>query len=181
MTVKFTGGPELLRMLEQLPIDLEKKALRRALRQGANVIRDEARLKVRKKSGALARSIKTETNAKAGTITAKVRLSGKHAHLGRWLEYGVAAHAIAVRDAANPPSKLALGTINKKAKRGELLINGEFAGQLVMHPGIAPMPFLRPAADAKQSEVVAAIGESLRAYLQFGRINAGGISNIEAD
>jgi hypothetical protein len=93
---QIKGGREIDALLKQLPVEVETKILRNGLAAGAAVIRDEARSRVRKRSGALAKAIKTSRDTKRadGQVVAKVKLRGKHAFLGIFMEYGVLAHLI---------------------------------------------------------------------------------------
>lgn len=172
MSVKIKGGAELAQFLEAIPLNLEKKVMRRAMLRGVNVIRDEARTRVRRQSGKTAMSIKSETDVKNGRIVAKVRLRGKHSHIGWFLEFGVAPHLISISYEANPRPGASIGTLNRMIKRGSLKINGQFVGASVMHPGFSPMPFLRPAADAKSQQAINAVGAYIHDYFRFGSLNA---------
>jgi HK97 gp10 family phage protein len=149
------GGDELAALLGQLPVEVETKIMRQGLAAGANVIRDEARARAPKKTGALARSIKTtrDTKRQSGQVIAKVRLKGRHAFLGRFFEYGVLPHKI--------------WTTSKES----LVVNGVAIGRQAWHPGISPQPFFRPAFDAKSAAAVDIVGDYLRQYLQFGAIS----------
>jgi HK97 gp10 family phage protein len=157
MEYRVKGGKELDALLQKLPVEVETKILRNGLAAGAAVIRNEARERVRKKSGALAKAIKTsrDTRKNEGYVVAKVKLKGKHAFLGQFLEHGVLAHLIWVRSG-----------------RESLVINGVPIGKRVEHPGFAPMPFMRPALDAKAGAAVQAVGDYLTRYLSWGTITA---------
>lgn len=151
------GGKELDKLLQRLPVEVETKILRNGLAAGAAVIRDEARALAPIKSGRLRRAIKTSrnTNKNEGMVIAKVKLDRRYAFIGRFIEYGVAAHQIFVRD----------------GKKG-LVIDGVNVGKQVWHPGHAPRPFLRPALDARAGDAVKAVAEYLASYLKFGAITA---------
>ena len=157
---RINGGKELAALFEQLPVEVETKILANGLAKGANVIRDEARRRVRSKSGLTRKAIKSSRGKPGGgQVVAKVNLRGKHAFVGKFLEYGVAAHQIWVRSG-----------------KGSLVINGVPIGKQVHHPGFAPMPFLRPALDAKAGEAVQAVAGYLAKYLQWGSITAPTVS-----
>lgn len=153
---RINGGKEIAALLAQLPVEVETKILGNGLAKGANVIRDEARARVRAKSGLTRKAIKSSREkSDAGQVVAKVKLRGKHAFIGKFLEYGVAAHQIWVRGG-----------------KETLVINGVPIGKRVLHPGFAPKPFLRPAFDAKAGEAVQAVASYLAHYLQWGTITA---------
>lgn len=162
MTVKIKGGPELQAFLSQLPPKLVKNVARGAMRAGAKVIQDEARVLVPQKSGQLRKAIKVSTNVDAGVVTSKVKLRGKHSFLGVMVEYGTAAHFISVKK----PKK-----IGKPVKRS-LVIDGHFVGPTVWHPGTARRPFMRPALDTKASQAINAIGAYFAHRLTMGDLSA---------
>jgi HK97 gp10 family phage protein len=156
ITYTIKGGKELDALLQKLPIEVEQKILRNGLNAGAKVIRDEARRLAPHKSGAMANSIKTASSLdqNAGQVVVKVRLRGRHAFLGYFMEYGVLPHMIWVK------SKMSL------------VINGVAIGRQVMHPGFAARPFMRPALDAKAQEAVQVVGDYMSRYLTWGTITA---------
>lgn len=165
------GGPELLAFLDAFPAKLQKGAVRAGLTAAAKPIRDQARANIRKKSGATAKSIKTSSSRvnQDGTVSVKVQLKGRNSFVGLFLEYGVAAHLITAGD-----SKTSAKVANKSAKQlgstfdeatGALKIGENLIRGAVMHPGFAPMPFLRPALDTKASEAVNEFGKRVRTYL----------------
>jgi HK97 gp10 family phage protein len=147
------GGDELAALLGRLPVEVETKIMRNAMAGGARIIRDEARARAPTRSGALARSIKVTRNTKHGQIIAKVRLKGRHAFIGKFMEYGVLPHQIWAKG------------------KGSLVIDGVAIGKQVWHPGHAPRPFMRPALDSRAAQAVEVIGDYLRNYLKFGSIS----------
>ena len=153
MQIKLKGGKELHATLSKFEKKLQDKILRRALRRGANVARDRARALAPKESGKLAKSIKTDTKVSYGRPTARVRLKGKHAYLGLWMEYGVADHVI-------------------QSKDGPVLTFGDVTVRAVDHPGLAPRPFMRPAFDTTTHEIINEVGRSIAEYVQFGELQA---------
>src|SRR5690606_2190781 len=148
---KFKGGKELQAFLDTLPAKVEKNIMRSALRQGANVIKEEAKARVRVDKGDLRNSIRVSTRSRRGQVTATVKTDDFKA---KWEEFGTAPHFISVKDSAKPtrktrrgPRKVSIGTVNKMVKNGSLVIGGDFVGESVAHPGAKPNPFMRPAAD----------------------------------
>lgn len=189
---RLKGGPELMAFLDAFPARLQKNALKSAMIAGARVVRDEARANVPRKSGQLAKSIKTSSPRAftGGAASVKVKLLGPHSFIGTFLEYGVAPHLISAGDA-----DVGARALNKRAKKSGVLqdegnglvrvggydyttgpqggeerdaikIKDAFVRGAVMHPGIVARPFLRPALDRKQAEVIDAIGARLREYLK---------------
>lgn len=160
------GGQQLDQLLKQLPIEVEAKILRNALNRGANIIRDQAKANIRKRSGATARAIISSSghDKAQGMVYAKVKLRKTRKFIGRFLEYGTGAHQIFV-----------------SAKKGSLVVNGVAIGRQVMHPGSGPKPFLRPALDSKADEAVKVVVTYLTEYLKFGSITAPTVSVDEFD
>jgi uncharacterized protein YfaP (DUF2135 family) len=116
-------------------------------------------------SGQLEKAIKTSRNTKqsTGQVIAKVRLRGRHAFLGNFIEYGVLPHLIWSQG------------------KESLVINGVAIGKQVEHPGYGARPFFRPAVDAKAAEAVQVVANYLATYLQFGSISAPAVSVDEEE
>jgi HK97 gp10 family phage protein len=153
--IHIKGLADLQKMLDTLPVKLEKNIMRGALRAGANVIQKQAKANIHSVSGELAKSIKVSTNSKGGTVTAKVvagkglGVKGKEpGNLPLWLEYGTAPHIIRAR------------------KGGGLALPDGGVVSEVMHPGQGPKPFLRPALDTQAGAAVVAAAEYMRERLQ---------------
>ncbi|MDP3650901.1 MAG: HK97 gp10 family phage protein [Rhodoferax sp.] len=160
MSANVKGLKELQAFLDQLPAKMEANIMRAALRQGAKVVLSEAKGNVPIKTGALKAGLRISTNSRRGVVTAKIKAGGKHAHIAKWLEYGVAAHFI-------------------KPKKAKSLF---FAGLMrdgVDHPGIAPKPFLRPALDSQSQAALLAVGEAIKKRLTKQGLDASGV-DLEA-
>lgn len=148
----INGYSALARALREFPDKVEKKMLRSALNKGAIIVREEAKTQLASngsvKSGKLRMGLKTTTRATSkGIVTAKVRATGEHAYLDRWIEYGTAAHKIA-------------------AKAAKTLASGQgWFRDMVQHPGSRPKPFLRPAIERSAPAVLVAVGDHLRSRL----------------
>lgn len=162
--IKVRGLSELNQFLQQLPAKIEANVLRGALRAGAKVILMEARRLAPVGppnsenarlyggyEGALRDSIRVGATSKRGRITAYVKAGGKSAktkadvYYAHFLEYGTAAHKIT-------------------AAKGGWLFFGKFA-KAVMHPGIQPRPFMRPALESQAQEAVLAAANYMKARL----------------
>ena len=175
MTITLKGGPELLRFLDELPKNLERNVIRGGLRAGAKVIQQQAKANVPVKTGQLKRAIGIGTRTDGSRLSSYVKLRGSGSYLGLFIEYGVAPHLISVADEDRPVRKgrkVGIGTINKMVKRGSLIIGGNFVGPMVMHPGHAAKPFLRPALDQKGAEAVNAVGAYIAHRIQIGNLKA---------
>lgn len=170
MTMKLKGGKEMLAFLEAFPARLQKGAVRSALTAAAKPVRDQARANAPRKSGKMAKAIKTSRPRveQDGTVTVKVRMRGEHSFLGTFHEYGVAPHFISAGDAG-----MSARLLTKKGRRegmasegGAMKIGDKYVTGAVLHPGFAPRPFLRPALDTKAQEAVRAFSDQLGKYLK---------------
>ena len=146
MMVRFRGpSPEdIRRRFELMPQEVRGEALRAAVLQGAQVIRDQAEANARaiQRTGTLASDIHAEIDEKKSTDTraAAVVGPGKRGWYGRLVEFG---HDIVVG-----------GT--KRSKRNP--------GQVIGH--VPPKPWLRPAGDAKRAEAEQRIIKALQRRLE---------------
>jgi len=150
--VTVRGRSEVRRFIARLPSEIETKLLRGAGRAAANVIADEAT--ERCISSEVRGAIKVRVGSGEGRVTAKVQVKGKGAYIAPWLEYGTDPHFISVDESQR--NGMSIGRINDQHKAGSLVINGNFVGKMVLHPGAKPHPFLRPALDIKAGEAIAA-------------------------
>ena len=86
--VQIVGLKELDRALQELAWPAARRALRKGMRKGANVVRDEARAKAPKKTGNLKRKIRTrERREEGGDMRFAVEVP-RSAFYGRFIEYG---------------------------------------------------------------------------------------------
>jgi HK97 gp10 family phage protein len=173
------GLAELDRFLTALPGNLQKQAIRRGLTAAARPIRDEARLRVPKKSGKLARAIRTGSPRQNpdGTFSITVSVTGNdHAFLGYFFEYGVKAHFIRAGDSgysARILTRRGKSGVDVAARRGKkkgqnqvLAIYGQLVSGAILHPGIRAQPFLVPALDVRAEDAVAAFAGTIRAFIE---------------
>ncbi len=144
--VQVKGLADLQRALDQLPAKIEANVMRSALRQGANVIKDEAKAKVPVHLGALRDSIRVSTGMKRGTVKATIKAGDKKAWYWRFVEFGTKAHWI-------------------KPKNKKSLFLAGLARETVHHPGARAKPFMRPALDARAHAAIEAVGEAIRRRL----------------
>lgn len=128
------GGADLAKALAELPVKLEAQVMQSALRGGAKLIAERARVLVPVESGDLRRSIKVRArkNKRTGYVNVYVAAGGRrkgdpfYAHM---VEFGTKAHEI-------------------RPKGGGSLLLAGLMRSIVQHPGARPKPFLRPAFDA---------------------------------
>lgn len=143
--VSVTGLAELQEFLDQVPAKLEANVMMGALRSGAEEIKPVAQANVHSVSGLLAGGLKIGTKIEGNTVTASLYVTGKHAFLAKWIEFGTAAH-------------------NISAKSGALFFGGMFA-KSVNHPGARARPFLRPAMDEQAGAAVVAAADYMKGKL----------------
>lgn len=70
-SVKITGAYSVEQALKDLEPKLAKKVLRKAVRQGAKILKEETEKEAPKKTGALAGSVKIKTRFKKSVISAQ--------------------------------------------------------------------------------------------------------------
>lgn len=148
---KLKGGPELQKLLDTLPVRLERNILRAGLRAGATIVRDAARNNINNDTGALAKSVRVSTRAKGGVVSATVKAGNAAAPYAGMVEFGTSPHLL--NKGANQKSKV-------------LNIAGKLISGKIEHPGAKPAPFLRPAIDQNQAEVIQAVGNRIRDRLK---------------
>lgn len=142
------GLREIEQALKRLPIELERKVLRRAVLAGAGVIRDEARRLAPVRTGALRQNIVARYHKrKNGLVRYDVGIrkgrKGMDAYYASMVEFGTSPHIIRAK------KKKALG------------VDGRF-GSVVRHPGASARPFMRPAFDSKYNEAIDKVGQVVR-------------------
>ncbi|MFK7089403.1 HK97-gp10 family putative phage morphogenesis protein [Chromobacterium violaceum] len=155
-TVEIHGLERMMRHLDAVPRKLQRKILRRGLRKGAALVRDEARRRVRRRSGLLAKSITVASSrgsGQRGAVAYKVGLRSR-AWYGRYLEYG---HVKRGRG-----EKIAGGERRRAATREVLKGAGQF---------VPPYPFMRPAAD-KLPRALDAVADEVRGALLSGELSS---------
>lgn len=141
------GLAELQKVLDTIPKKMERNVMRGALRAGMRVVQPAAQARIHSVSGQLARGLKIGTRARGGFVIARLRATGRHAFLAKFVEFGTAAHVIAAK----------IG--------GWLQLFGGVFRKSVQHPGARPKPFLRPALDSMAGAAVVSAGEYIKGRL----------------
>lgn len=109
--VQITGLKELDAALQELAWPAARRALRKGMRQGANVVRDEVRDKAPIDTGLLKRSIRTrERKDENGWMQVAVEVR-RRAFYGKFFEYGTSKMAAKpfIRPAASNNTDAAVG------------------------------------------------------------------------
>ena len=144
-----SGIEKLDAELKKLDKKVSAKLVKKATRAGAKILLKEMKSRVAVGTGKLRKSLGIlvgkmrgkGARLKVGARRGKnQRYDGFHAH---FIEFGTAAHFI------------------KKKGKGVLSVFGKVFGKEIEHPGQTAKPFMRPAADAKQTEIINAIGSEL--------------------
>lgn len=166
--VHVKGFAELQQALDTLSDKIHNNIMRGALRSGAKVMRDHAKLICPVESsgtyskykstigwspGELQRSIRLSAKLAGGSVVAKVVAGNKKAYYAHMVEFGTAAHWIKPRD----------GT--------KALWFGGKSYKGVYHPGARRNPFMRITFDSQAQSAVAQVGEYVRARLTKDGIN----------
>jgi len=160
--LNVTGLRELYENLQALPVKVERNILRGAIRASAQVVRERARELAPIKTGALKKSIRVSTRAKGGQAMATIRAGNKVAYYAHMLEYGTASFYTGSGKTVGAPYAI---RPTAQGVASALKINGQFTSE-VLHPGVAPKPFMRPALDQGSPKAIVAFADYVRARLE---------------
>lgn len=168
---------DVRRKMELLGVRISSNALRRALLAGAAIIRDDARRRVRKRTGALERSIIAETDRKGSSreqLVANVKIASKAFTVNkRGKAKAVSSKVQKARGKAKARGELyprayahlvEFGTRPHRTGKGSSLGDRKQRGR--SHPGARPQPFMRPAFDTKGEEAKKLIEKGIRQQLE---------------
>lgn len=148
------GQSELERFFDEAPGKIQRNILRGAARAGAQELREAAQDNLRRngsvKTGKLLMGLEVGSRADGDVVTGYVRTTGEHAFVGPILEYGAKPHVITPKNG------------------GLLFFSGVFA-KSVRHPGVRPIPFMRPALDTSGSVVLSSVGTYVEARMKDKR------------
>lgn len=148
----LTGAQDIERLLLQLPVQYQKRALQNAFRAGAKIVMEEAKSQAQRKgigsggfvdSITLARPSRGQGLGKDSVIV--IALKKTHSKLAHIFEFGTAPR---FRNSGR----------SRRGKKGDHA--GGFTGQ------ITPTPFLRPALDIKGAEAIAMIAKVTRENIE---------------
>lgn len=165
--VTVRGRDYLQRYMDKLPQEIEAKLLRGAGRAGGKVVADDAR--ERTLSEEVRDNIVVKVSSRDGRIVVRITVrQGWSYSLAVWEEWGTEPHFIKV--AEDQRQGRSIGRINKLVKEGSLVINGQFVGDTVHHPGARAAPFLRPALDLRSGDAIAAAQAYINSRIVGGKI-----------
>lgn len=182
--IHVTGLADLQKFLDKLPAKMEANVMRGALRQAAKVVAAEAkrlcpespapkrnRERYGSYRGALRDSIKISVRVVRGKVTGFVKAGNDKAWYARFVEFGTAKHWIQAKTRPQRITRrgvvkmMSINTMNRKARRGELVIGGKFVGEQIIHPGARQKPFMRPALDGRAQDAIVAAAEYIKRRL----------------
>lgn len=147
------GGRELQDMLDTLPGKMQKNINRAGLRAGAAVLLAEVKQNIPVASGALRDSARVTSRARGAEVSASVKVGNRVAWYAHLVEFGTRPHVIKPK---NPRGTMQFGGITARS---------------VNHPGTRARPFMRPAADSKTPEALAAVAKKIRERLTKQGLN----------
>lgn len=150
LETQINGLDELQKALDQLPVNIERKVVRGALRAGQKVVLNQAKAAIHNVSGDLAESLRISTRkGRNGQVSARVVAGNKTAFYAHMVEFGTAKHLI-------------------KPKNRKSMVVAGMMREVVHHPGARKKPFMRPAADAaaqENSEAMNALKDYMRSRI----------------
>jgi HK97 gp10 family phage protein len=152
---RVEGLAELKRQLQELPAKVEGNIMRGALTAALKVLRREALANVPEKSGDLKRSIKIKFDRKSlkrGFVNGYLTAGDKTAYYAHMIEFGTASFYTGKGKSVGRAY-----SIVSKQKGGSLVFGGQ-SYKSVIHQGVRPKPFMRPAVDGSADEAIKAMG-----------------------
>lgn len=164
--IKITGLKELEEALKTLPAKIEKNVMRGAIRSGLNEMGSIAKSNLAAGghvvSGNLQKSIRVSFKRKSerfGWMRGHLLAGDKKAWYSHIIEFGSGSFYAGKGNA----SKKAPYEIKPKNRKSLF-----FAGlmkELVIHPGVKPSPFMRPALDSGSNKAIEAFAAYIRKRL----------------
>jgi HK97 gp10 family phage protein len=168
--IEMRGTADVLKTLQRLGQRIETGAIRAGLTASAAIIRDEAKMRAPKRTGKLARAIRSGSARKNqdGTFSIRVYVDERRSggFVGYFVEYGVKPHLIARKASKQGPATLKAKVSQGEKVGGVMKIGDRFVSGVISHPGHAARPFLRPALDIKANEAVKAFRDRIAAYVE---------------
>lgn len=148
--ISISGLKELEEVLNTLPAKIEQNVMRGAMRAGLGEIVSDAKERLTSgghvKTGALHRSVKVSfmrKSEKLGWMRGKVIAGDNKAWYAHLIEFGSGSfYAGSGTQSKRQPYEI-------KPKGRKSLFFAGVMKELVIHPGIKPSPFMRPAFDSK--------------------------------
>lgn len=174
LTTRIRGGAEFEAFIDRFPDKMIRNVMRGAHRAGAAPIRDEAKRRAPKRTGGLAKAIKTSApKVGDGYVTVSIKLyppskgGSYNWFLGLIYEYGSRGYTGKLRGGNRRRSD--------KMKSDGSTFYGIYP-DIAAHPA---EPFMRPALDTMAGAAINAIGEYCARRLSIGDLQAPVISIVD--
>ena len=154
----ITGLDELQRQLSEFPAKMEGSLMREAIRAGLRPIQKEAKALCPVKSGDLKKSIRIKFRKRSeqyGWIRGVITAGNKTAWYAHIVEFGSGSFY----EGTGTKSKRAPYEI--KPRGAKSLFFAGIMRQIIVHPGVKPVAFMRKAVDHKTAEGLEAFREFL--------------------
>ena len=160
--VQVTGLKELDAALKSLPAKIEGKILRSALRAGQKVMLASARANLATNgnvnTGALSRSLHIAMKRKSvayGWVRATLVAGNREVYYAHMIEFGTASFYTGRGKTVGKPYEI-------RPRNHKSLFFAGLMREVIVHPGIHPQPFMRPALDAHSNDAIAAVAATIR-------------------
>jgi len=165
-TVEVTGLKELDALLKTLPAKIEGNVMRGGMRASLKVIGDVAKTNLAAngtiKTGNLQKSIRIGFKRKSetgyGWIRGRLTAGNKDAWYAHFIEFGTASFYTGQGKTVGKPYEI-------HPKNHKSLFFAGVMREVIVHPGIHPKPFMRPALDQASGKAITTFADYLRVRL----------------
>ena len=165
-TVEVTGLKELDALLKTLPARIEGNVMRGGMRASLKVIGDVAKTNLATngtiKTGNLQNSIRIGFKRKSetgyGWMRGRLSAGNKDAWYAHFIEFGTASFYTGQGKTVGKPYEI-------RPKNHKSLFFAGLMREVIVHPGIHPKPFMRPAFDQASGKAIETFADYLRVRL----------------
>ena len=165
-TVEVTGLKELDALLKTLPARIEGNVMRGGMRASLKVIGDVAKTNLAAngtiKTGNLQKSIRIGFKRKSetgyGWMRGRLSAGNKDAWYAHFIEFGTASFYTGQGKTVGKPYEI-------HPKNHKSLFFAGVMREVIVHPGIHPKPFMRPALDQASGKAITTFADYLRVRL----------------
>ena len=173
-TVEVTGLKELDALLKTLPARIEGNVMRGGMRASLKVIGDVAKTNLAAngtiKTGNLQKSIRIGFKRKSetgyGWMRGRLSAGNKDAWYAHFIEFGTASFYTGHGKTVGKPYEI-------HPKNHKSLFFAGVMREVIVHPGIHPKPFMRPALDQASGKAITTFADYLRVRLPRELAKAG--------
>ena len=165
-TVEVTGLKELDALLKTLPAKIEGNIMRGGMRASLKVLGDVAKTNLAAngtiKTGNLQKSIRIGFKRKSetgyGWMRGRLSAGNKDAWYAHFIEFGTASFYTGQGKTVGKPYEI-------RPKNHKSLFFAGLMREVIVHPGIHPKPFMRPAFDQASGKAITSFADYLRVRL----------------